>query len=130
MTGQYASWTNPAGFNSDLADVNEDGLIDMTDVDLIMKHYVGLVPALPARPEPPAPTCGEGCGDVNGDGKVNTTDALLVTRYYQGLDVPGFNASVADVNEDGAIDGTDATFIMQYYAGLIDALPWHGSPAE
>jgi 2',3'-cyclic-nucleotide 2'-phosphodiesterase (5'-nucleotidase family) len=59
-----------------LGDVNGDGVIDMADALLVMRHTMGVDEI--AEPNLPF-------ADVNGDGVVDMADALLITRYVMGL---------------------------------------------
>jgi hypothetical protein len=66
-----------------LGDVNNDGLIDNTDADIILDHDVGFEVDPISRER-----INIGCGDVNKDGATNSTDALIIQSHATGLPTP------------------------------------------
>ncbi len=57
-------------------DLNKDGRIDMTDSELVMKYYLGLIDNFSVLKK---------YADLNGDGKIDMIDSGLIMRYYAGL---------------------------------------------
>ncbi len=55
-------------------DLNDNGIIDTTDVVLLRRHIAGGYNV----------TIVENAGDVNADGKLNTTDVVIIRRYIAG----------------------------------------------
>ena len=92
-----------------LADVNEDGVVDLTDVTKLYNEKQIYV-----------------LGDVDMDGVVTGHDTAMVSRYV--LDdtytLTEEQLKLADVNEDGVVDQADAdklyTEMQVYSLGDID----------
>ena len=55
-----------------LGDVNNDGVIDVTDVVLIFNHFMG----------EETPGFVEAAADFNNDGDIDITDVVLVFEYF------------------------------------------------
>ena len=119
------------------ADVNEDGKLDQTDVDIIMKHLAGDkgYETLPYKGTMPTETSEEKpkeliFGDVNLDGSVSTKDFALLKQYIDNKATLSEEAKKnADVNEDGKLDQTDVNIIMKHLAGDkgYETLPYKGT---
>lgn len=97
-------------------DVNQDGVINSTDGDLMLEfikiysnedydkylseediqHYITY-------------------GDMNDDGCVTFKDVVLLGEINSDITV---NTQMGDVNHDGFIDSVDAVAILEYYADL------------
>lgn len=125
-------------------DVNQDGAVDESDLQLVLDVYgrsAWDMPEIPgqdmlmASDMPPSP-----CGDLNHDGAVNQPDLALVNQYIDGMDCPGLDINqngivdlgdrdtvlehialghngtwcIGDVNFDGVIDGIDVSLIVAY----------------
>lgn len=105
----------PMGAGADIlkGDINQDGVIDSKDGDLLldfinrycseedipeeeMQHYMTY-------------------GDMNGDGNVYFDDVILLGEVNSDITV---NTQMGDVNHDGYIDAVDATAVLNYYAAL------------
>ncbi len=76
-----------------LADVNEDGVVDLTDVTKLYNEKQIYV-----------------LGDVDMDGVVTNDDATMIYRYVLAyITLTEEQLKLADVNEDGVVDLTDVT---------------------
>ena len=64
-------------------DVNGDGYIDSSDVNLVMMYSLGFDMSGTGWVDNPT------TGDVNCDNTTNTTDAMLISRYVNGGDMAG-----------------------------------------
>ncbi len=62
-----------------LGDVNDDMMVDSTDVLIVLSADAGFNTAQ---------FCPMNCGDVNADGVLDSTDALILLSYDVGMDVP------------------------------------------
>ena len=91
-----------------LADVNEDGVVDLTDVTKLYNEKQIYV-----------------LGDVDMDGVVTNDDATMISRYVLGyITLTEEQLKLADVNEDGVVDLTDVTKLYNekqiYVLGDVD----------
>ena len=91
-----------------LADVNEDGVVDLTDVTKLYNEKQIYV-----------------LGDVDMDGVVTGHDTAMVSRYVLGyITLKEEQLKLADVNEDGVVDLTDVTKLYNekqiYVLGDVD----------
>ena len=91
-----------------LADVNEDGVVDLTDVTKLYNEKQIYV-----------------LGDVDMDGVVTNDDATMISRYVLGyITLTEEQLKLADVNEDGTVDQADAdklyTEMQVYPLGDVD----------
>ena len=91
-----------------LADVNEDGVVDLTDVTKLYNEKQIYV-----------------LGDVDMDGVVTNDDATMISRYVLGyITLKEEQLKLADVNEDGVVDLTDVTKLYNekqiYVLGDVD----------
>lgn len=75
------------------ADMNNDGIIDYVDYNLLVYFL-----------NPPKPILK---GDVNRDGKIDEADYKLLSQYVAGLKVSGFYHYNADMNDDKKFTSTD-----------------------
>jgi|GEM_PF-2722514 len=102
-----------------LADLNNDGVINSTDVEILLNIVTGK-----SKPEPEktiTPTPGSTTvvqtlvkGDVNGDGRVDREDVSLVTKMATGLLKPTDNQLKAgDMDGDHKITIKDALLIQE-----------------
>ncbi|MBN2442603.1 MAG: dockerin type I repeat-containing protein, partial [Spirochaetales bacterium] len=73
----FQVWYNRSNAHYTPGDVNEDGLIDITDALLIAQYFVNLNPRQFTAPLK--------AGDVNNDGIIDIVDALLVAQFYVGI---------------------------------------------
>ena len=91
-----------------LADINQDGVVDQTDADLIHQQAVYLL------------------GDVQLNGNINDDDAFDTLQevsyaatflYHDGSTTPKLHKNLADITglQDGTPDLDDAMTILQYY---------------
>lgn len=65
--------------DGDPADVNRDGVIDVKDAQMVMRHIIGLR----GQVSDPAVL------DVNGDGRINTDDVVIILRRHgEKVEVP------------------------------------------
>ena len=87
-----------------IGDVNADGVINCTDVGMILKSVVGTI-TLTADQKFRA--------DVDGNGIVQSYDASLILQKYN------LSCSVGDVNADGVINCTDVSMIQKSVVGTI-----------
>jgi len=114
-------------------DVNGDGVVDETDVELAMRMAMGLEPDIAPEYYWAADLNNNGLDmtdalaiarivknlivkyDVNADGEVNTVDALCASRILNGRienSNPGWYWS-ADVDNNGILNQVDIEMIMQ-----------------
>jgi len=102
-----------------LADLNNDGLINSADVEILLNMVIGKTRTgaeKTATPTPGATPISQVItkGDVNGDGKVDRNDVLLVTQIVTGLIKPtDKELRAGDMDGDGKITITDALLILR-----------------
>lgn len=84
---------NATAINKKDADMNNDGVVDITDYNYLV-YFVN----------PPKPVLK---GDVNRDGKVDEADYKLLSQYVIGQKVSGFYHYNADMNDDKKFTSTD-----------------------
>lgn len=84
---------NATAINKKDADMNNDGVVDITDYNYLV-YFVN----------PPKPVLK---GDVNRDGKVDEADYKLLSQYVIGQKVAGFYHYNADMNDDKKFTSTD-----------------------
>lgn len=82
-----------ADINKKDADMNNDGIINYVDYNLLVYFL-----------NPPKPILK---GDVNGDGKIDEADYKLLSQYVIGQKVSGFYHYNADMNDDKKFTSTD-----------------------
>ena len=69
---ESASWVVRVA--SSPCDVNNDGVINVIDVQVIVDQVLGLMPPI---------------SDLNGDGNINVVDVMIVVNAALGLGCPG-----------------------------------------
>lgn len=84
---------NTTAINKQDADMNNDGVINHVDYNLLVYFL-----------NPPKPILK---GDVNRDGKIDEADYKLLSQYVAGLKVSGFYHYNADMNDDKKFTSTD-----------------------
>lgn len=84
---------NTTAINKKDADMNNDGVINHVDYNLLVYFL-----------NPPKPILK---GDVNRDGKIDEADYKLLSQYVAGLKVSGFYHYNADMNDDKKFTSTD-----------------------
>ena len=99
-------------------DLNDDGLCNSTDANIILTYDVGL----------PIPVdfldrINAGCGDINDDGLTNSTDANIILTYDAGIPVP---FPICDVGCPCPGIGTRKT--MSIPGGKASAIPSESTP--
>lgn len=88
------------------ADINDDGVIDELDLQLLTTMV---------NSDEHKPSDVTLWGDVNCDGKVTPEDVQLINEFLAGVStVTEQGIRNGDVDRDGELTWTDATYIMQY----------------
>jgi Ca2+-binding EF-hand superfamily protein len=116
LVAQYAQKAPNDKTDFALADLNNDGVIDSTDVEILINIVTGKTQAGTATPTPvpAAATQTVVKGDINGDGKVDREDVLLAVKMATGLLKPSDKELKAgDMDGDGKITVKDATLIQE-----------------
>lgn len=97
-------------------DINQDGVVDSTDGDLMLDfiatYHDSVNYATLSENEIQHYTT---YGDINGNGYVDYNDVILLGEINSNITV---NTQMGDVNHDGYVDAVDATAVLQYYAAL------------
>lgn len=142
--GYICEWDSDPNTNTNSVDgrlkgdVNGDGKVDKSDVNMLQQYIVGLRSSLPCPRN--ADMNGDGrhtitdvsqlarlcplAGDVNGDGKIDYSDAEMLKQYIIG-DRPSLPyPKNADANEDGEITVADVTKIV----AMINPIPPNPDP--
>jgi hypothetical protein len=104
--GESATVTDPC-------DINRDGAISATDVDIINANGTTTLNALRYITVPAGVSLNiPGPGDTNNDGSVNGTDLNTVLSNYN---LSGMDWAHGDVNSDGTVDGADLNIVLSCY---------------
>ena len=94
-----------------MGDVNQDGVFDKLDTDILMEYYNKDYDEYTEEEY----EFFKKYADANNDGFFNSHDINLIERMYTDYDA---EAQLGDINHDGYIDCVDATMVMEYYAAL------------
>ena len=89
-----------------VGDINEDGIIDFQDVDILASQWLGL-PGSPSADIAPFPS---------GDGKVDLLDFRALAAGW--LLTVSDSLLSGDINEDGIIDFQDVDILASQWLGL------------
>lgn len=106
----------PMGAGADIlkGDINQDGIVDSKDGDLLLDFIHNRYYAKEDIPEEEIQHYLT-YGDMDGDGNVYFDDVILLGEVNSDITV---NTQMGDVNHDGYIDAIDSTAVMYYYAAL------------
>ena len=102
INGDYNLQTDSPCIDAGIADLNSDGIDDITD-------FMGTAPDMGAFELYPTLT-----GDINADGEVNVVDVILVVNMI--LEELIIQDS-ADINQDGLINVVDIIQLVQIILG-------------
>lgn len=94
-------------------DVNNDGVVDSIDADLLLDFIDDRYYSHTASEEDIQYYITY--GDMNDDGRVYYDDLLLIGEINSDITL---NTELGDVNHDGYVDAIDATAVLLYYADL------------
>lgn len=109
--GYICEWDSDPNANTNSVDgrlkgdVNGDGKVDKSDMNMLDQYIVGLRSSLPCPRN----------ADMNGDGRHTITDVSQLARLCP---------LAGDVNGDGKIDYSDAEMLKQYIIGDRPSLPY------
>lgn len=95
-------------------DINQDGIIDSTDADLLLDfifHYYNGDKDIYEEKIQHYLTY----GDINGDGDIYFDDLILMGEINNDITL---NTEIGDVNHDGYVNAIDATAVLCYYGDL------------
>ena len=81
------------------ADFNEDGIVDGTDLTLLLAAWTEESQPGPVQPNP----------DFNNDGALTGADIGIFMSYMN------TNEASADFNEDGIVDSADLTIMLSFF---------------
>lgn len=103
LARHLVDWKGYETINVEASDMNRDGEINFSDVAMLEKMLIGLLPKFQV-------------GDVNFDGKITTDDARLVKDYIENRNntrLDSVEKYYADVNKDGKITFADVSEIVK-----------------
>ena len=108
--GKYLVYGDPLPDPLNLADVNNDTLVDYDDFNYLIEYvyYLGPAPVVGELVENPKR------GDINKDGIINSADVdLLLDFLYHDGEAPE-PLEIADVNADGDVNIKDVSYLTNY----------------
>lgn len=119
--GYICEWDSDPNTNTNSVDgrlkgdVNGDGKVDKSDVDILDQYIVGIRSSLPCPRN----------ADMNGDGKHTLTDVSQLARLLppDPVDNSADGKLKGDVNGDGKVDKNDAEMLRQYIDGTRSSIP-------
>ena len=99
-----------------LGDVDNNGIMDMSDASYIMAHYN----AVACGQESPLNEAQQKAADTNGDGCINSYDAFIVSKIYAaimtGMDVSDVPAYIAENFTYKCVDSADGGYTVEEIA--------------
>ncbi|MBQ3139425.1 MAG: leucine-rich repeat protein [Ruminococcus sp.] len=99
-----------------LGDVDNNGIMDMSDASYIMAHYN----AVACGQESPLNEAQQKAADTNGDGCINSYDAFIVSKIYAaimtGMDISDVPAYIAENFTYKCVDSADGGYTVEEIA--------------